>query len=38
MISSESLRGVNEYIDPYVGSKALFEKNENEGYSTIKTL
>lgn len=38
MISNESLRGVNEFIDPYVGSKALFEKNENEGYSTIKTL
>lgn len=38
MISSESLRGVNEFIDPYVGSRALFEKNENEGYSTIKTL
>lgn len=38
MISSESLRGVNEFIEPYVGSKALFEKNENEGYSTIKTL
>ena len=38
MISSESLRGVNEFIDPYVGSRALFEKDENEGYSTIKTL
>ena len=38
MISNESLRGVNEFIDPCVGSRALFEKDENEGYSTIKTL
>lgn len=38
MISSESLRGVDEYINPYVCCRALFEKNENEGYSTIKTL
>ena len=28
----------DSFIDPYVGSRALFEKDENEGYSTIKTL
>ena len=38
MISNESLRGVNEFIEPYVGCRALFEKNENEGYSTINEL
>lgn len=36
MISNESLRGVNDYIEPYVGCRAFFEKNENESFSTIK--
>ncbi len=35
MISNESLRGVKEYLEPYVGCSAMFIKNESEGYSTI---